>query len=662
MAEPQTSVYFSGQYYSGEFISTTPRFRFRDPVRDERAAFLVEIEASRECHVLALKWVVGAGITWFYRIQNGALVKNTVEPNFGASGITHWYLTGHHTPAYLIFYDENGDFRYVYYDADPTGNLIASSQQPAGRQPQQGQWVGQYWEILDHNGFSFYRMTVNSSNTISFTHHRDEPWRVQTVCLSQGMPDAYKGGRTYIEAIRHLSDIDMRVEEIEWGYGGTVIPRAGTIDIELGDEMLDWLASQRWDSREITIYSGSTTVDPLQWPIVFRSQTQSVDWTEDVLTITLRDYATYFDRSIQPNTYLGTGFHQGSEEVAGVVKPLAYGTCRHVTPVLFHAQFNAYQVNDGPIRTVSSVWDRGVQLTALGDITSLGFSTVYDWTPGAANAGQYITDLSRGIFRLGAPAAGRITANIVGTTAMGSANTIAAMVRAIAQSRIPEISLDATSFDAHEFRIAQHINFYITQERTVGDVFHEIMSRTGGALGIDRLGNLFIKQLERRPPRTHITELDVRASPGISRVAPPKPGRSYRGGYTRSWTVLTPEEVSEGAHFTIKSLLAHEFRYSVINQVEPYLRHESAKTIDIDMPFDFPIDATFWLGFIAGRQQVLRHVYEVPVEGMQFELEIGDMILLEYPRFDLHLPREGLIVGITEKLNEQVTMLFVWTN
>lgn len=660
--------YISGEFYDGQYATAQPAFIFREAVRDQRPAFLVEIEGSKETDAIVIKKARASGKTWGYYIRSdGFRIKYGGGANIPmAANQTLWYHTKYDHPAYLVFVDENGDMRYVTFDTDENGSLTAYADPPADTTTNQAQFVGPYMDFLTDDGQKIYRMTVTSDNSIIHTLIGTEAKRTQTLCLSQGMRFAFKAGRLYKEAIIDVADIEQSIEEVEWGYGGVSVPRAGSMSIQLGSKEYDWLATQRWDTRKVTIWSGSTTADPITWPVVFRSQTQEADWDEDRLRITLRDYGTFLDRSIQPNTYAGTGTYEGSADLKGRVKPLGYGSCRHVTPVLIDEEKNVYQVHDGPIEDITLVMDGGVRRTFLDDTsTSILHPTVYDWNPIGSQQGGYLTDRSRGIFRCAAPITNRITVSFIGSTAMDGQHHLSSIIRAIAEARLPEIPLNVPSFDLHADRVPNWSNIYIDQERTIRDVFHELIAPSGGVVYINRLGQLVLRHLEIGTPRVHLLDRDITDVVPFRRLSPPKPGNIYRGGANRVYTTLTDNDLAGNAAEAVKQLLSQEYRYNTVDYSNAldtikYRRYESAKMITINQPFDFVADAEFWLQGLAHRQQALRDVYEFSVKTTPFIFEVGDCLLLEFPRFGLNVPRPGIIVYVGDRANDRSTVLRVW--
>src|SRR5690606_28086333 len=99
-------------------------------------------------------------------------------------------------------------------------------------------------------------------------------------------------------------------------------------------------------------------------------------------------------------------------------KPLTYGSVRNAELRYVNSSYEIFQFHDGPAQAVTAIYDKGAILAKANggsnDISQMGLADVFAWVP---VAGQYITDLSRGIIRLGAKPVGTITGDVSGDNA-----------------------------------------------------------------------------------------------------------------------------------------------------------------------------------------------------------------------------------------------------
>lgn len=147
--------------------------------------------------------------------------------------------------------------------------------------------------------------------------------------------------------------------------------------------------------------------------------------------VSLSDGLARLDRSVNINTYLGTGTGatvEGGTDLKGKAKPKAWGKVFNATPPFVDGALLIYQVNDGACQDVPTVYDRGVSLTKGANYSSLA-----DMTANAPSAGQYRVWPAGGMFRLGSTPAGTITADIDAGEAGGGGGSGIVAVREASQ-------------------------------------------------------------------------------------------------------------------------------------------------------------------------------------------------------------------------------------
>jgi hypothetical protein len=302
----------------------------------------------------------------------------------------------------FVMTDENGDFRYLY--ANTTTLAMQSTAVPfADALSNRTQYFGTFIEFIGEDGFSIYRLTVNSSNVISITLVRQEPRRIEPIHISNGHLRPFDGINLYYASLMSIGSIEYRLQEVAVGFGGVSIPTIGTLTIQLADSDFDFLAGQSWDTRDIVIQAGLSTNPIQQYSVIMRAKTESAEWNLNEITISIRDQGILFDRSVQNNTYAGTGGYEGTEEMKGRVKPISLGHVVHATPALVDPMLNLYQFNDGPTNN-----DRPTnELIRIYEGGSAHFSlqlntNLLAWQPSPQDVDSAIcgVDLTRGFFLL----------------------------------------------------------------------------------------------------------------------------------------------------------------------------------------------------------------------------------------------------------------------
>lgn len=144
---------------------------------------------------------------------------------------------------------------------------------------------------------------------------------------------------------------------------------------------------------------------------------------ETELELDLRDGSYQGERPIQTALYGGAGGYDGTAGIKGQPKPFCRGGSAgfpilNVSPVLIDPIANIWQWNDGPGSLVQ-IYERGAPVFTFQADTPNLYS-------GTTSSGSYRTDVSRGLFQLGATAQGAITTDVTGAFPSGAAPSAAA--------------------------------------------------------------------------------------------------------------------------------------------------------------------------------------------------------------------------------------------
>ena len=130
---------------------------------------------------------------------------------------------------------------------------------------------------------------------------------------------------------------------------------------------------------------------------------------------------------------LPDGVEGVEDDLKGKPKPRCYGECLNVSPPWVNTSKLIFQVHDGLIEDIVTVYDKGVALTKGDPIGSL--ATLLTTTPTAGEWDYYLGSASDGAyFRLGSSPAGLITADVKGDKFGGTyRTTVADMIKTIAE-------------------------------------------------------------------------------------------------------------------------------------------------------------------------------------------------------------------------------------
>lgn len=670
----ETDPYMAGVFYSGQFITNEFLQTFSELGIDRRLAVLAEISPRPEVSQLVMHRNTTlsptpanlANIYHYYHINSGGTITGGTTPTQFADK-TDDYINKGAPPTHLVFYDENSVYRYVTTTGTTSPALSASGTAPSF-DISTGQFVGEYLEWIGADGQTIYRMTVNSSNTISVAANRVEPERNAIIRVQHGHPFAFDGTYLWLGGLVSMGELSSEMESLEAGYGGVSLPRAGNISIQLADREFEYLADQSWDSRDIEIRVGITDTSINEYRVVLRGKTERAEADLDTLQITLRDQSILFDRSMQRNSYLGTGNYEGGTDLIGVLKPKMYGFCRHFTPILVDPALWIYQINDGPIHQVISVHTGGALLNSAGDQSQL-----WTWPPSQSqvDAGAYKTDLFSGYLRLASPPTSPITVVAHGSRSVPYAqSTIGRIVDVIIRERVPEASIDANSFDTYNGDQPGIAGIYISDEKQVVEAINDLVAPVGAIVNLDNLNNVTIRQIKPGVPVAFISDdsISEHATPSWRQAF--RPGSSYRIGYAKCWSVLDDSDFLDNASsIGVNQFLKTEYRYQTMaisgEGITRLPNYQSAKTITFNTLLDNPTQAGEVCVRLAYLHHQMQRVYSVLVVGFAFQFKIGDTVLLQSDKMGIRgNVKSGIIVGIGDRSptssNEDESSLLIW--
>lgn len=434
-------------------------------------------------------------------------------------------------------------------------------------------------------------------------------------------------------------------------------PAFGDIRVANADGGLDSWTGYEWDGRAVEIRVGGLDFTFDEFETVFRGTAADLVADETELAITIRDRAIDLSDPLQQTLYAGTGGLEGGEDIEGQAKPLAFGRVRNAAPVAVDRTYLIYQVHDGAVDAIDGVRDRGIGLTAGGDT-----GDIYAASPAP---GGYVTDLSRGLFRLGSSPAGAVTADIRGDSTGGYVDTTAAIARRIVTTRLgarnlaDPAELAVPSFAAVDAALPGAIGLYIAGARpTAAELLNRLMAAAAGFWTFTRDGALTVGVVQAPTGATRtITDSDI-VSGQIERVSVAVPSHRRRLGYARLHTVQGAEELASGVSDSDRDYFANEYRFTVVEDAALRTRNALAR----DVEFLSLLDGRTAAEAEAARQQALygvrRERFRVMLARPRFRYFPNHTVRLQgVGRFGLSEGRDFVVVGMAEDLSRNETVL-----
>jgi hypothetical protein len=301
---------------------------------------------------------------------------------------------------------------------------------------------------------------------------------------------------------------------------GASVVGFGEIQLINLDGGLDPLINYGFDGRsivikELIVATGIATV-------LFGCSMEQPVFTNDEISLRIKDPQIAFQVPLQTNKYAGsntlpTGV-EGTADIKGKPKPLAYGEVHNATPVLVNTSKLIYQGNDGALFSIPAVYDKGVALT-LGT----AYSTQAAMESAQPLPGTYDTWLAGGCFRLGSSAVGAVTCDMIQGAAAAD-RTAAQIGKQIALRATPTIAYDSADVTALDTLNSAVVGYYASAETTIAAAMDEVMGSIGAWYGFDSANVMNMGRLDAPsgPPAVTLTSAEIK---DIQRLATQDEGR-----------------------------------------------------------------------------------------------------------------------------------------
>lgn len=427
---------------------------------------------------------------------------------------------------------------------------------------------------------------------------------------------------------------------------------SGQLVIANADAFYDFLPqTYAIDGRAINIYLGRRDGSyDAAFPL---ARLTAKDWNIDTdsITIDLVDNSYKLEVPMQTNVYGGTGGSDGGADLAGKRKPLSFGNPQNVTPAFVDTSLLIYQVHDGSLQSIDAVYDEGEALTNAGDVVD--YATL---AAASVSASFYKTCKAAGVFKLGVKATGQVTVDVKGANSGGYIVTTADIVKwaLLNRTTLTSANLDAASFSNLNSVQAAPIDYFLgpDDDVNVATFIQAIMGGIGG-WGGHKLDGTFEVRIFEAPSGTAVASFtrddmldpDIKREPLPSAYVPP-PYR-WRVPYARNWTVQTTG-LAAGVSASRVGFLSQPYRIAEAVSATIQTDHPFAQDRDpIAAYFTNQSDALAEANRRIELFQTTRVIYRALVPRRGLRRDMGDVIQVTHPRFDLVFGRLMTVVETT---------------
>ena len=429
---------------------------------------------------------------------------------------------------------------------------------------------------------------------------------------------------------------------------GRSVPGYGEIELNNADGGLDGLGGLAFDGRRVRVFIGGDDFAFEDFEVVFDGTAETAEFTDESVSIRLRDLQLTLDKPIQEKTYEGTGGPEGAEALTGKPKPLTFGHVFHISPVLIQPFELVYQVHDGPIEDVVAVYDSGLPLSKV---------------TGTPSFGQFSADLALGTFQLGGTPAGTVTAEVKGDKTDGVyVSTTAEIIRRIVVERTEALSpggVDQESFDATNAIAPAEVGIHVDAETAIAAVLDELVGGIGAHYGFNRSGQLVIGRLS-VPETTGAKTFTDREILELERRATGLPIWRQKVGYRRFWTPLDASGVAGSVAMEDRQDLAETYRLAESSDSTVQIIHPLAGEEQADGTYVAKEDAQAEADRLLTLYGQDRQSYVVRVKAQPFTLDLGQTVTVIYPRHGLDAGKTFLVVGMAEDSAVNEVELTLW--
>ena len=332
---------------------------------------------------------------------------------------------------------------------------------------------------------------------------------------------------------RLKGDLNFGMEIFQDGFESAgSAPSIGRLAVVIADGELDEITGYNFTGFRIRIWTGADT-DFADYTLRYSGVCKDMEFSQDLLQLTLSDFSTQFDAPLGTPVFAGTGGAEGTSDLKDVLKPACFGQVFNMEPVLVDATDLIYQVHFREIEAIDGVFDLAAELTSDGDTADLAA-----WTP---VAGKYKTDLSKGLFRLGAKPAGLITADVRGDSNGGYVSSAGDLVVRVLQFADTEnITVDPGVITALNTANSAPCSLQIKAALNVSQVLDALLRSIGGYWYVDWLGNLQLGVVEFGASAASLDDSEVS---GLQRVATRPPVWQLKHSCNPTYRVHSQSEI-----------------------------------------------------------------------------------------------------------------------
>lgn len=429
----------------------------------------------------------------------------------------------------------------------------------------------------------------------------------------------YVNGSTVYHAIVNSQSVQI-IERLNLGGSSSI--SFGDVELINLDGAIDSWLEDIWSNREIVVKIGDVRWAISDFVTILNGVIEDSDSKgSDTINLKIRDKLQRLNNAMSETTLGGSTLN--STELI----PLTFGECFNVTPLLTNPATLEYQIHRNAIEDIIEVRDNGIPVGVT-------------------------KSLSTGKFTLSAAPAGKVTASIQGDKAPSYINTVGAVIQRIVAGfggtqALSSGDIDLANFSAFDAANPQPIGAYFQTRENVITAVETVADSVGAQVTMSRGGLLRIIKISLPAAGTvfDIDGDDIIAN-SFQITEKHEVTGSYKLGYCRNWTVQA--DLQTGIPASHKDLYAQEWLAS----------HASDATVKTDYRLTAEpelVESLLLVKTDADTECTRRlDLYKTPRFTVEFEgtarliqLELGQAVNVDYPRFGFSGGKEGMVIGLS---------------
>lgn len=296
-------------------------------------------------------------------------------------------------------------------------------------------------------------------------------------------------GSVWVPALLQPPVLTIRL--FDGDFSSAVDPGSATFTINLTEVVKTYpnVADYLWAGAPVSVYAEEPgTAWP--WARRFVGKIRRFEKTAKRLQLAAEVDTAALEKDVLYLKYAGTTGLEGGADLKDRPRPWVWGHVKGIEPIQIDIDNSVFQVSGyGAIGGIPALYERGANFgDSMGDYADYAALVAATIPPG-----RWATCLAQGLFRLGAPPFGVITADVQGHKVGGSVpRRTGFIIRAIAAALgIPNDSIDADSLNALDTAVPRNVNIYLTEQEEFIDLAQRMCLTCNAYSGMSWSGKFF---------------------------------------------------------------------------------------------------------------------------------------------------------------------------